>query len=179
MLPSLVNTSNHSEMGFPEMIKPDNKLQTGVPLKAYFVRHDMLKAYAAGSNPKELLIDQQEFVYPVYYGGQLASAISVNFRDGEWFVKSIGDAHLINTLINARQAHVQKSNIAESEYKLVTIPSLYHTFLGHEQNENLFFTHVHDNEEKGFTVNDTVEASEVIAKIQPDALLDAFPLEEE
>ena len=177
LLPSLVSNENYQEMGFQETINPNKKMEVGVPFQMYFVRHDSLKAYTQDMDSKNLLTNINEYIFPVYYDGDLVSAVSVNLENGKWYVKSIGDSTLIKDLVTARQANSESTNMDESKYFVVQVPSLYHTFLAHEQDGNMMITHIHDNNEKNFIKNMTRKAIEVIKDIQSDALLDNFSLE--
>ena len=173
---SLVNDTNFKEMGFPETIDPNKTLEISVPLKSYFVRHDALKTYQENENAKDLLIDQNEFIYPVYYDRKLVSSVVVNLKEGQWVVKSVGDSNFIKDVINARESHSKSSTISESAYAVVKIPSLYYIFLGHEQDATIMFTHIHDNKNKNFAKSKTQHAKDVFAAIKPDALTNNFAL---
>src|SRR5436309_10541910 len=94
----------------PVLACEGGELKIGEPLRVLYVRRDLLKRYEAGADPRPLLSDVGELLYPVAAGGEVAAAVRVVEGEGGWTIKSVGEANLARDLeaVRARDAAAAK-----------------------------------------------------------------------
>ena len=126
----------------PVLAGAGGELELGEPLRVLYVRRDLLKRYEAGADPRPLLSDVGELLYPVTASGEVAAAV------------------------RARDAAAAKP----AESFVVHVPSLYRIFIGHfDAAGGLVLSPVHDDAPRGFRRGVARPGGEILARLAPDA----------
>jgi hypothetical protein len=152
-------------MGFKTKEELKNS-KLGDPLEIYMVGLKDLKKYIADDDPKTILLDTEEIIYPVYVGNTLKSSISIRKREGKWQHASIG-GHEIHAAVPARETISKKSRRLLSSYFIVKVPAMYLVFLGYYQQDKLYLALAHKHPDLEFDLYKPVPADEVFVKLQP------------
>lgn len=177
LLKTMVTGENYESMGFSKPLDEKVQLELDEPFHVFYVHHDALKKHVHGFSAQKLLVNHNELRYPILINNEVVSSIVVSCENSGWVVQSLGDSNIIKDLAEVRDVHAKKSGIHHTKYFIAHIPSLYHMFIAHEdEDNNLMFTHVHDNDKYDFVKHGTQPAAEVIEAIQPDAIADLHPL---
>ncbi|HEV7590726.1 MAG TPA: hypothetical protein VGO40_21630, partial [Longimicrobium sp.] len=151
---------------------PDaSALDLGEPFTVKYVQRDTLATYQSGADPRRLLDDVGERLYPVLgSGGQTTAAVRVTQRDGEWTVKSVGEPHLARDVVEVRNRDAAVTGTALGDYLLVQIPALYQAFVGREDtNGRLVLLPVYDDFEKGMARAEPGTGDYLLSRLVPDA----------
>lgn len=170
LLPLLVTPDTAQELGFDAVPGEASALSLGQPFAVFLVRLDALRGHLSGQDVRRLLVDGDEFLYPVRNDSRIASSVAVTKREGVWSFKSLGNSALVKDLAEVRDRLTSGSGKSASNYFIVHIPSLYLMFIGHyDTNGKLMLTHIHDHPEYGFLKHHTQPGEEVILRILPRA----------
>ncbi len=136
----------------------------GDKLKVYEISFISLANFKAGDNTKNLLINNNEVVYPLYVGGELKTALSVRKAKSTWETASMGSAE-IHFLEKVRSAHSKANNINPKSYYIVRIGSLYMSFLGYDKGNDLYLIPTHETDLK-LEIGKEIAASELFPKLK-------------
>ncbi len=124
-LSAFANEDTYAEMGF-ESAKEVSRARLGSPISMMMVRLDELQAYDPEGDPKALMHDTKEKLFPVFVGGAARTAIVVRPDDsGKWQMVSVGDAQTVKVVDSVRATHGQGR-----DFFLLSIPAIYQKFLG-------------------------------------------------
>ncbi|MCT2562296.1 papain-like cysteine protease family protein [Chryseobacterium herbae] len=171
----LVNDKNYRKMGLEKMASHSDAIQADSNyLKVYFIRHDSLLAFNKNDSPFSILIDLNERMYPVIHENEVVSAITIQQnKNEEWEVKSIGDSILIKEAVSL----MKQSEDVNARFFIVTIPSLYHMFLGYLEHDNVLkLIEISAGDGDTSSLNNQQDASEILSAIREKAMNNPFPL---
>jgi hypothetical protein len=167
MFSSLVTAGNAREMGFDKVPDPAS-LSLGQRLPIFYIRQDALKAFSAGNDVRKLLVDGEEFLYPVIMDGQTVSSVVVAKQEGAWRFRSLGSHNLVKVLVAIRGRQAGVSGNEASSYFIVSIPGMNQMFIGHYDTETkLMLTAVHDSVEFGVAGSGMQPAEEMMLAMVP------------
>lgn len=126
----MANKDTYAGLGFKSLDEV-GKAKLGAAVKVYMIQYDQLKALDPAADPKTVLRDLDERLFPVYVGGAARAAIVVRLdaRDKQWKVVSLGDPATVLLFDEARGLHAKASG-GNHEYFLIRIPAIYQMFLG-------------------------------------------------
>lgn len=124
----LVTKDTYAAMGF-QSLDEVGKAKLGSPVSVYMVQLDELKTLNLDADPKSVMHDVKERLFPVHVGGSARTALVVR-QDaaGKWRVASLGDASTVKLLDEVRALH-GKAKGSTHEYILVKVPAVYQMFL--------------------------------------------------
>jgi hypothetical protein len=168
-LANLVESDRPEKRGFKSTAEAkSSQLATAVPV--YMVGLDKLSDYDSSQDPRELLLDLEEAMYPVTVGGEVKSAVFVRKRaNGQWEAAEFGRANLAKAVHSHRGAVAARRRVAEADLKMVDIPSLGAKFLGHEEKGELILSAVNDVPGTTIKSGETRPARDVFSTLQPIA----------
>jgi hypothetical protein len=139
----------------------------GYPLEIHMVALKGLKKYKAGDDPKKIIFDTEEIIYPVYVRDTLKSSISIRRREGKWQHASIG-GFLIHAAVPARESISKISRRHTSSYFIVQVPAMYLVFIGYYTQNKLYLVKSHQQHpDFQFELNKPLLAGDVFARLQP------------
>jgi hypothetical protein len=129
-LGQLVTQDTYAAMGF-QSLDEVAKAKLGSPVSVYMIQLDELKTLDPAADPKSVMHDLKERLFPVHVGGSTRTAIVVR-QDaaGKWKMASVGDAATVKLLDEVRALH-SKATGKTHEYILVKVPAVYQMFLAH------------------------------------------------
>jgi hypothetical protein len=127
-LGQLATKDTYAEIGF-QSLGEVAKAKLGSPVSVYMIRLDELKALDPTADPKSVMHDVKERLFPVHVGGSTRTALVVR-QDaaGKWAMASLGDVATVKLLDEAKGLH-GKAKGNSHEYILVKIPAIYQMFL--------------------------------------------------
>lgn len=129
-LTRMVTQDTYAELGF-QSVGEVSKARLGSPVSVYMIRLDELKNLDLSADPKSVMHDMKERLFPVHVGGSTRTALVVRQGpDGKWKMVSLGDAPVVKLLDEVRATHA-KATGKSHEYILVKIPAIYQMFLAH------------------------------------------------
>ena len=137
-------------------------------LPVFMVGLDDLGAYQTGQDPRTLLLDPREVMYPITVNGEVRSSVFLRQRaDGFWEIVRFGGGNVAAVVDAGRQVLSTNRGIAQTEVSLIVIPTLAARLLGHDENGSLMLTPVYDVPGTAFHAGETHSASDVFAVLQP------------
>ena len=137
----------------------------------FFVALNNLQAYQAGQDPRVLLIDKQEVMFPVLVDEEVRSSVVVRKRtDGLWEASEFGRGNVVKAVVGIRSSVVNKRQLANTDLSLVEIPTLHARLLAHDESGLLMLTPVFDVQGTDLHAGETRSAGEVLSALQPLAL---------
>jgi hypothetical protein len=140
----------------------------GTPLHAFVIGLDDLRAYQPGQDPRSVLTDKQEIVYPLVTNGEIRSSVVVRHRDdGAWETVQFGRGVVVKDIHAARASVAARRNRNTRELSLVEVPTLALRFLAHDESGGLWLSPVHDVPGTALRAHDSYPASEVLRTLQP------------
>jgi hypothetical protein len=124
----LATKDTYAQMGF-QSLDEVSKAKLGSPVSVYMIQLDDLKTLDPAADPKSVMHDLKEKLFPVHVGGSTRTALVVR-QDaaGKWAMASVGDAATVKLLDEVRALH-SKATGKTHEYILVKIPAVYQMFL--------------------------------------------------
>jgi hypothetical protein len=124
----LATKDTYAEMGF-QSLDEVGKVKLGSPVSVYMIQLDELKTLNLDADPKSVMHDVKERLFPVHVGGSTRTALVVR-QDaaGKWRMASLGDASTVKLLDEVRALH-GKATGGTHEYILVKVPAVYQMFL--------------------------------------------------
>jgi hypothetical protein len=124
----LATKDTYAELGF-QSLDEVGKAKLGSPVSVYMIKLDELKTLDPAADPKSMMHDLKEKLFPVHVGGSTRTALVVR-QDaaGKWAMASVGDAATVKLLDEVRALHGKASG-GTHEYILVKIPAIYQMFL--------------------------------------------------
>ncbi|AKJ01237.1 hypothetical protein ATI61_11461 [Archangium gephyra] len=127
-LGKLATQDTYAELGF-QSLDEVGKAKLGSPVSVYMIRLDELKTLDPAADPKNVMHDLKERLFPVHVGGSTRTALVVR-QDaaGKWKMASLGDAATVKLLDEVRSLH-GKATGKTHEYLLVKVPAVYQMFL--------------------------------------------------
>jgi hypothetical protein len=127
-LGKLATQDTYAELGF-QSLDEVGKARLGSPVSVYMIRLDELKTLDPAADPKSVMHDLKERLFPVHVGGSTRTALVVR-QDaaGKWKMASLGDASTVKLLDEVRALH-GKATGKTHEYILVKVPAVYQMFL--------------------------------------------------
>ncbi len=135
------------------------------------VQLDDLKVYQSGSDPRAMLVDKEEVLYPVAVGGDVRSSVVVRKRaNGQWEAAEFGRGNMVKSVVAARLGVSTRMGIAETSFLLVEIPTLAARLVGYDVNGALMLTPVYDVPGTTLHGGVTYSASDVFTVLQPLAV---------
>jgi hypothetical protein len=146
----MANKDTYASLGFKSLDEV-GKAKLGTAVKVYMIQYDQLKALDPAADPKTVLRDLDERMFPVYVGGAVRAAISVRLDAGDkqWKVVSLGDPATVLLFDEARGLHA-KANAGTREYFLIRIPAIYQIFLGFTDGTGkMHFITMHEHKDIG------------------------------
>jgi hypothetical protein len=148
-LTALTTQDTYAEMGF-QSLDEAAKAKLGAPISVYMIQLDELKSLDPAADPKSVMHDMKERLFPVHVGGSTRTAIVVRQdAGGTWQMVSLGDAQTVKLLDEARGLH-GKATGKTHEYILVKIPALYQMFLAHTDGAGkMHLVTVHEDKDAG------------------------------
>lgn len=167
-LRELVDEQNYAKLGFHSPDEPD-RMQLGTPMAVYFVGLDRVRQFQPGHDPKELLTDIGEMVYPVQVDQDVRCSLVVKKRGEDWQVQHFGQPRLSRSLAQVRDQLAENSGRPKEDYFEVEIPAMYLVFIGHRETDELFLTPVHDQSELGLEAGKTEPGSDIFTKLSDAA----------
>jgi hypothetical protein len=133
-LSNLATKDTYASLGF-QSLDEVAKAKLGSPVSVYMIQLDELKKADLAADPKSLMHDMKERLFPVHVGGSTRTALVVRQgTDGTWKLVSVGDAQSVKLLDGARALH-SKATGKSHEYILVKIPAIYQMFLARTDGE--------------------------------------------
>ena len=150
MLKQMTTKETYASTGF-QSLDELGKARLGSSVKVYMIGLDDLKALPPTADPKTVLRDNNERLFPVHVGGAARAAIVVrqDAKDQQWKVVSMGDAATVKLLDGARALH-SKASGGNHEYFLLRIPAIYQMFLGFTDGSGaMHFITMHEDREAG------------------------------
>lgn len=149
------------------------KTTRGKKLKVFEIGLDKLKTFKTGDNPKKILVDMKESVYPIYVGSKLKTAISIRKgkEGGKWQNASIGGGE-IHFIEPSRVKHSKANRISLSAYFVVRVPAMYLSFLGYHHKGKLYIIPTHEHPDVKLVLNKGTLAENIYVKLKP--LVDKF-----
>jgi hypothetical protein len=127
----LVDDQNFRELGF-ESREEVASAALGDPIRVYMVRLDRLREFQATGDPKALLTDTRQLIFPVTAGGQTRSSITVADENGRWASAAFGGPNLIKQLTTQRDNLARAESRPAASYSYVKVPSLNAYFIASE-----------------------------------------------
>ncbi len=138
------------------------------PLPVFMVGLYDLREYHPGQDPRPLLFDKQEVMYPISVSGEVRSSVVVKKRaNGQWEPAEFGRMYVANAAHVGRQHVSRKRGIAEAALSLIEIPTVHARLLAHDERGVLMLTPIYDVPGTALHAGDTLPASEVFATLQP------------
>ena len=127
-LGQLATKDTYAELGF-QSLGEVGKARLGSPVSVYMIKLDELKTLDPAADPKSVMHDLKEKLFPVHVGGSTRTALVVR-QDaaGKWAMASVGDTATVKLLDEVRALHGKASG-GTHEYILVKIPAIYQMFL--------------------------------------------------
>lgn len=145
-------------------------MELGEPFEVHYVQRDALAEHRQGADPRPLLVDGNERLYPVMSGGEATAAVRVTRQEGGWVVKSVGEPRLVRDLVELRDRDSRAANARPREYLVVHVPALYKTFVGRvDANGRLVLLPIHPDPEKRMARGEPGEGSDMLARLAPEA----------
>jgi hypothetical protein len=148
--PAATESANNAFLALPQLATPDTykglgfesldevKVATlGVPFQVFMVRLDALKRYEAGTDPKSLLVNAHELLYPIAVAGQERLSMTMREIDGKWEVAGFGKAQLAKALVRTRARHTEGLKTPIESVFAVNVPALNLHFIAHEIGDEL------------------------------------------
>jgi hypothetical protein len=163
VLGELVGSSPASERGFNSASEVQSaNVEAGVPVM--FVRLDHLVRYQKGQNTKSLLLDLQQYLYPLTVGGYVRSSVLVGKRaDGDWEALEIGNRKLALSL-SAQQKQAEATRVLDrGSPALVQIPTVSASLLSHSESGRHWLTPLYDIPDTGLKAGVSLPADEVLS----------------
>jgi len=129
-----------------------------------------LRAYQSGKNPKSLLLDKKEVVYPIIASGDVRSSVVVRQRpDNSWEAVQFGRGATFKDVETARANVSAKRALSKGALSLIEIPTLAALFLAHDEGGSLWLSPVSDVSGTTLRAQGNYLASEVFSALQPIA----------
>jgi len=162
----LVDENNFRELGF-ESREELGGATLGEPIRVFLVRLDRLKEFQATSDPRGLLTDTRQLIFPVTAGGQTRSSITVGDQNGRWAATSFGGPNLIKQLTAVRQG----MGPVGPSIMYVKVPSLNAYFVGSADagDAELMLTPLNDLPDSQLKRGGRVSAKDAFAALVPAA----------
>ena len=127
-LSNLATKDTYAELGFQSLAEV-GKAKLGSAVSVYMIQLNELKTLDPAADPKSVMHDLKEKLFPVHVGGSTRTAIVVRQDTaGKWAMASVGDAATVKLLDEVRGLH-SKATGKTHEYILVKIPAIYQMFL--------------------------------------------------
>jgi hypothetical protein len=127
-----------------------------------------LRGYQANQDPRSLLIDKQEVMYPLVSAGEVKSSVTVRqHTDGSWEAVQFGRVNVAKDADAGRVNVAAKSTGGKGSVDFVEIPTLSSMFLAHDKAGSLMLTPLHDVPGTALRAQQSYPASEVFAVLQP------------
>lgn len=127
-LTSLATKDTFADLGF-QSLDEVAKAKLGTPVSVYRIQLDELQKADLAADPKTLMHDMNERLFPVHVGGSTRTALVLRQgADGTWKLVSVGDAQSVKLLDEVRALH-SKATGKSHEYILVKVPAIYQMFL--------------------------------------------------
>jgi hypothetical protein len=169
-LANLVSQAQPGAKGFRSVDEVQSAaLATAMPM--FMVGLDGLRAFQAGQDPHALLIDEESVMYPITVGGEVRSSVVVKKRTGgTWEASSFGHANLAKSAHVGRRRVTAARGVAEADLKLIRIPTMSATLLGHEEGGKLMLTPLANIAGTSLKAGETHPADEVMTALQPIAI---------
>ena len=146
--------------------------QLSDPFRVFYVYREVLAERVPGDDPRAVLVDVNELLYPVLGGGEVIGAVRVVRQDGAWTIKSVGEPNLARSLVRARARDSAATNTPAADYLIVHVPALYQMFVGRfDAAGTLMLSPVHDDAAKGFSRAETLDGAVVLDRLVPQAQL--------
>jgi len=140
------------------------------PLQMFMVRLDVLSGFDSQDDPRSLLTDLHQMMYPFTVQGTVRSCVIVSqLSSGEWQTTEMGHPNLASAVETLREQISADGGVAENDVFLVRILALGAEFLAYEYNGVLQLAAVFDYAPGGIVASQTRSASEVFGALQPVA----------
>jgi hypothetical protein len=176
-LSTLATKDTYAELGF-QSLDEVAKAKLGAPVSVYMVRLDELKSFDLSADPKSVMHDMKERLFPVHVGGSTRTALVVQQdTDGKWKMVSLGDAPTVKLLDEARGLH-GKATGKTHEYMLVKIPAIYQMFLAHTDGSGkMHLVTVHEDKAMGAAKKGDARPARTVLELLQQLAKSAKPLE--
>lgn len=157
----IISGENADKFGFS--FRGDSPRLQGDPLRIVVIPSDRLKNFPVDNdNPEQLLLETDEFIYPIHVGGKVQSSLSVRKISGEknWTTTSYApEDDLAELYVRYRKP----------DSFIVQVPVLKIIFLGDFHEGKLFLTPMVDLSQFNLQAGIASPAKDVIRKIQSAA----------
>jgi len=170
-LAELVGRNSTRNRGFQS---PDEvaSASPGTPLPVYQVAMNELAAFKSDRDPRAILVDRHEVVYPIMLDGEARTVMVVRQQAaGQWVVEEIGHIYLAQVAHKHRSLLSKQHHVAEDNFYLVRIPELGYDFLASEERGSILLTALNNVRTDLASIDSgkTLRASEVFAALQTTA----------
>jgi hypothetical protein len=176
-LSKLATQATYADLGF-QSLDEVAKAKLGSPVSVYMIQLDELKKLDLAADPKSVMHDQKERLFPVHVGGSTRTALVVRQdTDGKWKMVSLGDAPVVKLLDEARGLH-GKATGKTHEYILVKIPALYQMFLAHTDGAGqMHLVTVHEDKAMGAAKKGEARPARTVLELLQKLAKSSKPLE--
>lgn len=142
-LPELVKEGNIKLYGL-ESVGQLSRSTLGTPISIYRVELDALKNYEP-NNPDGLLIQSDQYLYPVKVGPVPVTSFTVEQTGKGWQATRFGDAVLSRDLAQAISKSAAANQISPDQYFLVWIQAMNRYFAAHRSDNQVFLMTIYDD----------------------------------
>jgi hypothetical protein len=137
----------------------------GNPLEVDIIGIGSLKIYEANRDPKEVLEDANQVVYPVYVSEMPVSSITIIERNGKWAFAVFGGKENLFAE-QARLKHSGSSPDPQLSYFMVQVQAMYITFLAFDLDGVLYFIPTAEHPLLKYPLYVPVPASKVLMELK-------------
>lgn len=138
----------------------------GGSIRVFMSGLDDIERFRPGTDPRQLMADTKEVIYPIYSGGALRSSITMEQRDGSWQLASFGgsEAELAEA---SRTKHANANAAASQNYVAVHVPSMQQLFVGFSDQGRMFLIPCHKNDLVDLKVDVAIPVDTAVKAMQP------------
>lgn len=144
MLKKLVTPQIYRPLGFHSMDEV-REAELGRPLHVYMVPLNQLRRYNADIDPRKLLFDTHEVLFPVVFGSRVRSGVFVWEHNDAWQVVTYGRPRTTRAVADVREqwARTREANLAS--FIVVGIPALNLYFVARRSEKELWLAPAFDD----------------------------------